>query len=255
MKIKEFIQPFAWKEYSQKLSHHLQNPRSMGFFTSEDAKSCALRFVTDEAGDFESGNLIRFFWMVDPQDGIIVDAKYQLFGESLLTGLAEALCILIVGKNYDQAARLDITVIDHYLRDRNDEPAFPADSLNHLSLALEVIKKCATQCLDIPISAATYQAPPLTHESIEGNGLEGFKDLKLSEKIAYINQVLDQEVRPYVEMDAGGVEVIGLKGNQVIIEYQGNCTSCFSATGATLTYIQKVMRAKVDPDLEVIPNL
>ncbi len=254
METHDLIRPFAWQEYSQKLKSHIHNARSTGFFTEEDAKACALRLVIDESGDFESGNLLRFFWLVDPSDGILVDAKYQVFGETILMGFAESLCILIVGKNYDQAARIDMQVVDHFLRDHNDESSFPPDSIDHLELILETIKKCAGQCLDIPIQAS-YVAPPLMHEGIEGNGFEGFKDLKLSQKIEFINQVLDQDVRPYVEMDAGGVEVIGLKGNQVIIEYQGNCTSCFSATGATLTYIQKVIRAKVDPDLEVIPNL
>jgi NifU-like protein len=254
MKSKPYIRPFAWAEYSRKLSHHIDNPRSVGFFTESDAKACALRKVEEESGEIERGNLIRFYWMIDPSDGVIVDAKYQLFGESILIGLAEALCILIVGKNYDQAARVDIAVVDHFLRDQNEVPAFPSDSLNHLSLVLEAIKKCATSCLDIPISI-TYQAPPIQGNEIEGDGFPGFKNLKLSEKISLINQVLDKEVRPYVEMDAGGVEVIGLQENQLTIAYQGNCTSCFSATGATLTYIQKVIRAKVDPDLEVIPNL
>lgn len=254
MKSNSFIRPFAWSEYSRKLAGYIAHARSVGYFTKEDAKSCALRGVEEDAGDFSSGNLIRFYWMVDPQDGIIVDAKYQLFGESILIGLAEAICVLIVGKNYDQAARIDVTVVDHFLRDQNDIPAFPSDSINHLALVLEAVKKCATSCLDIPISA-TYDAPPVVQGDIQGNGFAGFKELKLSEKISFINQVLDQEVRPYVEMDGGGVEVIGLQENQITIAYEGNCTSCFSATGATLSYIQKVIRAKVDPGLEVIPNL
>ncbi len=254
MNLKEWIRPFSWTEYSQKLRHHIDNPRSIGFFTKEDAKACALRLSVAEAGELEGGNFIRFFWMVDPADGMIIDAKYQLFGEAIMIGLAEAISILIVGKNYDQAARLDVAVLDHFLRDRNETPSFPSDSLNHVALVLEAIKKCATECLDIPITV-NYEAPPVTHEPVEGNGFPGFKDLKLSQKVDFINQVLDQEVRPYVEMDAGGVEVIGLQDNQLTIAYQGNCVSCFSATGATLSYIQKVIRAKVDPALEVIPNL
>ncbi|MCH9634499.1 MAG: hypothetical protein S4CHLAM7_12510 [Chlamydiae bacterium] len=254
MKIKDLILPFAWTEYSQKLKHHIDNPRSMGYFSNEDAQACGLRLAQASSGDIPSGNSVQFFWMVDPTDGIIVDTKYQLFGEAILVGLAEAISILIVGKNYDQAARLDVAVMDQFLRDHNETPAFPSDSLSHCALILETIKKCSTHCLDIPISIS-YSAPPVTDGSIQGEGFAGFKELKLAEKIDLINQVLDQDVRPYVEMDAGGVEVIGLQNNQVTIAYQGNCTSCFSATGATLSYIQKVIKAKVDPELEVIPTL
>lgn len=254
MSLKELIRPFSWTEYSKKLHQHIQKPRSVGIFTEEDAKSTTLRLSVGTEGCIEEGNMVSFYWLVDPSDGIIVDCKYQMFGQSILLGVAEALCILIVGKNYDQAARLHMEVVEQFLRDNNDTLAFPEELSCHVELALLAIKECAQNCLDIPV-AQNYVAPPTTGHLVEGNGYEGFDELSLSQKIALINQVLDTDVRPYVEMDAGGVEVIGLQNNQVTIQYEGTCTSCHSATGATLSYIQQVIRAKVDPKLEVIPNL
>lgn len=254
MSLKKQIKPPFWSGYSKKLQNYILNPRSSGFFTSEDAKSCALRLIVGEAGDASCGNWIRNYWLVDPNDGILVDAKYQVYGESILIGLAEALSGLIVGKNYDQAARIHIEVIDHALRDKNDKSAFPTDALEHVSLITEALKICAQKCMDIPISQ-NYVAPPAPGEPMEGEGYPGFDDLTLTQKIAVIDQVLDQDVRPYIEMDAGGVEVIGLQKNTLTIAYQGNCNGCFSATGATLSFIQKVIQAKVDPKLIVTPNL
>lgn len=253
MGLKEIIRPFFWAQYSKKLEGLIHKPRSVGFFTPVDATSCALRLVKAESGDLIDGNWVRFYWLVDPNDGIIVDAKFQIYGESILIGLAEAVCGLIVGKNYDQAARLHVEVIDNYLKDRNEQAAFPNEALGHVAIIMESIKKCAHQCGDIPISL-NYQAPPISMPLVEGEGYPGFENLNLAQKIAVINQVLDQEVRPYVEMDAGGVEVVGLQGNQITIAYQGNCTSCFSSTGATLSYIQQVIQAKVAPYLQVTPN-
>ncbi len=255
MGLKELIKPPFWACYSQKLRQYIQKPRSVGAFSEDDAKSCALRLATGESGDTDAGNWMCYHWLVDPNDGIIVDAKYQVYGESILIGLAEASAGLIIGKNYDQAARIHIEVIDHSLRDKNDTPAFPSEAIAHVSIVTEAIKICAQKCMDIPI-ALSYEAPPVSGASpMEGEGYPGFENLSLSQKIAIIDQVLDQEVRPYIEMDAGGVEVIGLQQDQLTIAYQGTCTSCYSATGATLSFIQQVIQAKVDPKLQVIPNL
>ncbi|MCH9632062.1 MAG: hypothetical protein S4CHLAM6_03860 [Chlamydiae bacterium] len=254
MGLKTVIKPSFWASYSKKLSQYIQKPRSVGTFTQEDADSCALRYVTGESGEINDGNWMCYYWLVDPNDGIVVDAKYQVYGESILIGLAEASSGLIVGKNYDQAARIHIEVIDHSLRDKNDVSAFPAEAISHVSLVTQAIKICSQKCMDIPISL-TYDAPPVNSSPMEGEGYPGFDELSLSQKISIIDQVLDQEVRPYIEMDAGGVEVIGLQKNELTIAYQGTCTSCFSATGATLSFIQQVIQAKVDPKLKVIPNL
>ena len=63
-------------------------------------------------------------------------------------------------------------------------------------------------------------------------------------------------MRPYIALDAGGVEVINLlEDKEVIIAYQGSCTSCYSAIGTTLSYIQQVLRAKVHPSLVVVPDI
>lgn len=254
MSLQQILKEPFWALYSPKLSQYIEKPRSVGAFTKEDAQSTALRLVEGAAGDLELGNFGKYYWLVDPNDGIVVDAKYQVYGESILIGLFEAASALIVGKNYDQAARIHIEVLDNALRDKNNVSAFPKEAVAHVSIVTEAIKMCAQQCMDIPISL-TYEAPPAPLSAVEGEGYPGFDKLSLSEKIAFIDQVLDQEVRPYIEMDAGGVEVIGLQQDQLTIAYQGNCTSCFSATGATLSFIQQVIQAKVDPKLRVVPNL
>jgi NifU-like protein len=71
-----------------------------------------------------------------------------------------------------------------------------------------------------------------------------------------LEEIIARDIRPYIELDAGGIQVIDLTTeNEVLIAYQGSCTSCFSATGTTLSYIQQVLRAKVHPSLVVVPDL
>jgi len=49
---------------------------------------------------------------------MIIDAKYQLFGEAIMIGLAEAISILM-WKKFDQAARLDVAVLDSIFLSRS----------------------------------------------------------------------------------------------------------------------------------------
>lgn len=249
--------PFPWSRYSKKLVAKIDQPRSAGLFTAPESEARGMRLAEAEEGSVESGNVVHLYWLVDKDDGIIVDAKFQVYGQSALIGAAEIACELVVGKNYDQAKRVSADLIDRQARDKSDEPAFPREAYPHLNLVLSAIEAAAEQCTDIPF-ADNYVAPPVPAgigEVVEG-GYPGWMELPLKKKIAVIEEVLNQDVRPYIALDAGGVEVINLLNDQeVIITYQGSCTSCYSAIGTTLSYIQQVLRNKVHPQLVVVPDI
>lgn len=256
MSLEELISPFPWSEYSKKLVAKVENPRSAGFFTEKDAESRGMKFICGEEGSVADGNLVKLYWMVDPSDGIIADAKFQVFGQSALIGASEAACELTIGKNYDQAHRLTTELIDKHLRDHAQRPAFPKETFPHLNLVLAAIDNTAEKCQGIPL-AESYTAPPMTadlSEIVEG-GYPGWMEMELSQKLNVIQQVLDQDVRPYIALDGGGVEIKELVDLNLIISYQGACTSCFSSVGATLSYIQQILKNKVHPDLRVTPDL
>jgi len=257
MGLNALTMPFPWSRYSKKLMAKIDNPRSAGFFTQNQSEERMMRLAAATAGRIEDGNAVRLYWLVDKDDGIIVDAKFQVFGQSVLIGASEVACEMLIGKNYDQARRITADLLDKQVRDRADVPAFPQETHPHLNLLLEAIEAAAEQCTDIPM-ASSYVAPPVpAHmgEVVEG-GYPGWKELSMEKKLAVIEEVLDQDVRPYIALDAGGVEVLNLvHDKEVVIAYQGTCTSCYSAVGTTLSYIQKILRNKVHPDLVVIPDL
>lgn len=257
MGLAELIKPFPWSLYSKKLMGKIDNPRSIGFFTADESEQRGMRLVEATEGSVEAGNAIRFYWLVDKDDGAIVDARFQAFGQSVLIGAAEVVCQLVVGKNYDQAKRISADLIDKQVRDRPDTPAFPKETYPHLNLVLGAIELAAEQCTDLPLPDA-YVAPPVPSEigEVIPGGYPGWKELTLKKKIAVIEEILDRDIRPYIALDAGGVTVLNLiNDRELIIAYQGNCTSCYSSIGTTLSYIQQVMRAKVNPDLVVVPDI
>ena len=176
------VTPFPWSRYSRKLIAKIDNPRSAGFFTPDESEARSMRLVESVAGRVQDGNVIKFYWLVDKDDGIIVDAKFQAFGQSALIGAAEAACELLVGKNYDQAKRINADLIDKQVRDKADIAAFPPETYPHLNLILEAMEMAADQCTDLPL-AATYVAPPVPSEigEVIPGGYPGWKELTLKE--------------------------------------------------------------------------
>lgn len=83
--------------------------------------------------------------------------------------------------------------------------------------------------------------------------IPNFEKLSKQEKIACIENALDKELRPYIALDGGGVEIVDLEGDILKIAYQGACVGCHSATGSTLFSIQSLLRSKVFPHLTVQP--
>ncbi|HEY9721911.1 MAG TPA: NifU family protein [Oscillatoriaceae cyanobacterium] len=71
------------------------------------------------------------------------------------------------------------------------------------------------------------------------------------ERLATINAILDEQVRPALMMDGGGLEIVGLEGNKLKIHYQGACGTCPSAIFGTLAGIEGLLRG-VEPDIELV---
>lgn len=70
-------------------------------------------------------------------------------------------------------------------------------------------------------------------------------------RLIQINQMLDEQVRPYLLADGGGLKIIGLDGNRLKVHYQGACGTCPTATSGTLYAIESMVK-RIDPEIQVI---
>lgn len=244
--------PFPWERYSKKLKAKVLHPQNMGFFTDEDALKREMRLAVGRAGSIEEGNCVTITWLLDPADGIIADAKFQTYGNSALIGSADAACDILVRKNYDQASRISAELIDKHLRDAPNNQAFPWETAPHVNLVIDAIGACAETCKGLPLP--TTYSTPVPMASTTSSGHPHWNELTDPQKRDLIEQVLDQDIRPYIAMDAGGVDVDSFENNNLTITYQGSCTSCLSSVGATLSFIQMTLRNKLSSDLNVIPK-
>ena len=71
-------------------------------------------------------------------------------------------------------------------------------------------------------------------------------------RLARINEILDDKVRPALMGDGGYLEVLGLADHTLSIRYQGACGSCPSSLTGTLMAIEGMLKQEVDPELEVV---
>ena len=71
------------------------------------------------------------------------------------------------------------------------------------------------------------------------------------QRLQKINELLDEQIRPYLQGDGGDLYVIGLQGNTLSVHYQGACGSCPSSISGTLTGIENLVKS-IEPDIEVV---
>jgi NFU1 iron-sulfur cluster scaffold homolog, mitochondrial len=73
----------------------------------------------------------------------------------------------------------------------------------------------------------------------------------LSKELQEIEEILDIHIRPALQADGGDLKCLSYVDHILLLEYQGACGSCPSATTGTLQAIISVLRAEYDPDIEV----
>jgi NifU-like protein len=249
MSLNELIQPFYWQKYGKKVTNKLKNLNFIGFFSAKVAEMKNMRLVTASDGSIEESSMIKFYLLVDETDGVIADIKFQAFGPTTLICFAESFCALVLRKNYDQVSRITADLIEQSLQDKSTVKVFINDSIVYLNQVINTIDQIVHGCLDIPFKSE-YINTPISLD-FEENIIENFKTLANDVKQKIIEDVLDEEIRPFVELDAGGVVIKEINGLNIFISYEGNCTSCHAATGATLNAIQKILKAKIHPDINV----
>jgi len=214
-------------------------------FSSEDAKAKNMRLSAALVGTKEEGREVKLSLLIDEEDGVISDTQTEVFGPPTLHEAASAVESELLRKNYMQARRIVSDLIEKKMS------LIPTKQ--DLNLLIDAIDEATETCMDIPIEDI-YIAPP-DMESGERFVYPGWEELTNEQKKSILQEVIERDVRPYVELDAGGVDILKVEDNRITIAYSGNCTSCFSATGATLDAIGNILRHKVYPDLMVIPDV
>lgn len=85
-----------------------------------------------------------------------------------------------------------------------------------------------------------------------------FRDMDTAQKIAAVDKAIDDSnVRQFLIMDGGDMEILDVKenGNQIdiYIRYIGACNGCASANTSTLFAVETTLKERLDPEIRVLP--
>jgi Fe-S cluster biogenesis protein NfuA len=74
------------------------------------------------------------------------------------------------------------------------------------------------------------------------------------EKYEAIEALFEKHLRPALQGDGGDIELDLVRGDEVIVSFQGACGSCPSSAGATLQGIERAIQQHVFKTAVVIPT-
>jgi len=78
-----------------------------------------------------------------------------------------------------------------------------------------------------------------------------FKELTIVEKIKEVENVLNTEVKPRLNLDGGSIELVDIQGSTITVRMLGMCGGCANAKNTIKSFVEKVLKEKLDPSLEV----
>ncbi|NOX18886.1 MAG: NifU family protein [Chlorobi bacterium] len=67
-----------------------------------------------------------------------------------------------------------------------------------------------------------------------------------------IKSIVDRRIRPALEGDGGGLDLLDFHENILKIRYIGACGSCPSSIRGTLVAIENLLKREINPDIKVV---
>ena len=80
---------------------------------------------------------------------------------------------------------------------------------------------------------------------------ESISPVSSDPEIVKINAILDNTIRPGLQMDGGDFQIVSFDGLNLTVNYQGACGSCPSSTMGTLRAIESILRDQYNPEITV----
>ena len=85
-------------------------------------------------------------------------------------------------------------------------------------------------------------------ESADDSAADG---MSIVQKVMKIQEVLEKEIKPLLERDGGGIELIDIQGDLVKVSLRGRCAMCPTSHLTMRNVVQEKLREFVSPSLEV----
>lgn len=116
----------------------------------------------------------------------------------------------------------------------------------------EMLRELAGPIRAMDPEIARAQVAPANDEPGLGAPSEGMGEGLDDARIPMIREVLDEHITPFLASDGGGLELLGLADERLLVRFQGACGTCPASMTGTLMAIENLIQMEVDPDLEVV---
>ena len=194
------------------------------------------RAVASDHGADGTPEHVHFAVAVDESD-IVQEARYRSAAGGYDLLVLDALAELLVGMPVADLGRITPQhAQDHLQRIMGQEvhsTVWPSD------LPMAVLTKIVLAAKE----SSQDDGPPAGHD---------WDDIGLFEKVRRIEEVLDNDIRPMLASDGGGMDLVDLREKELVVQYNGACGSCSSSIGGTLYFVEDTLNAKLGTSLKII---
>jgi len=84
-----------------------------------------------------------------------------------------------------------------------------------------------------------------------------FEEMTLVQQIKAVDAIIDENIRQFLIMDGGNMEIIDIKKSDeyidIYIRYLGACDGCSSSATGTLYAIESTLKEKLSSKIRVLP--
>ena len=132
-----------WDQYSDKVTTLMNNPQNQGEITEDEAAANGNKLIVADFGAESCGDAVRLYWEVNPENDLIINAKFKSFGCGTAIASSDMMVELCMGKTVPEAVKITNIDVEVALRDTPDVPAVPPQKMHCSVMAYDVIKKAA----------------------------------------------------------------------------------------------------------------
>lgn len=229
-----------WHLFPASIKQKVLNQHFKGMFSKSYAEQVDLDYQSVSEGSEDEGLSVTLTLLIDPEMSMVVDCRYQCFGPTLAVIACELVCEYWVSKTIVRASH--ITAKELLSSYKPDLQTVLLPYVEHIIALKESL--LGSYSPKTPVEKRTTERD------------ETFETLPFEEKKQRINEVIDDEIRPFLQMDNGDLKILDLTSQMtLLIQYEGACVSCPTSLSGTLSSIQGILQDRLDPSIIVEPVL
>ncbi|MBO7223672.1 MAG: Fe-S cluster assembly protein NifU [Kiritimatiellae bacterium] len=275
--------------YTDKVLDHFHNPRNVGKIENPDgvgqvgALACGdaltLMFKLDENGKIADVKFQTFGCasaiasssaLTEMIKGMTLEEAQKVTNQDIaefLGGLPEEkMHCSVMGREALEAAIHNYKTGETTMRSVGDDPVIcqcfdihkseivKLATENHLTTVEQITNyckaggacgKCKADIQEI-LNSVTHTEAAAPKEEAKPRAMTQLQKMKL------IEQTIETEVRPLLQRDGGDIELIDIRGNEVVIAFRGMCAGCRSAHITKQLLVEAKLKEFVTPEITVV---